>query len=51
MEKCKQCGFRIEEGGRPESVKAQARGFCSAGCEEVYEFIKAKERERAKEGL
>ena len=51
MGTCKQCGFEIVEGGRRESVRAQARGFCSAGCEDAYEYVKAKELERAAVGL
>lgn len=31
--RCRQCGFQIIEEGQPA-------GFCSHGCQEVYEAIK-----------
>lgn len=44
---CRQCGYVIVIGGRYPDQRAQEKGFCGAGCEEVYEKIKEIEKERA----
>lgn len=44
---CKVCGYYITMGGRYPDQCAQEKGFCGAGCEEVYTAIKEMEKGRA----
>lgn len=36
---CRQCGFKIVRAESGRNARAQNRGFCCAGCEEVYDDI------------
>lgn len=47
MDKCKVCGYEIIIGGRYADQVAQTRGFCGAGCEDVYEAQKAADMKAA----
>jgi len=50
MDECKVCGCQIVSGGRYPDQVAQTRGFCGAGCEEVYEALKASDMRAASNG-
>lgn len=47
---CKICGYGIVSGGRHADEVAQEKGFCGAGCQEVYEALKAIEMKEASNG-
>lgn len=46
---CRQCGFIIVEHDR--YMHSQHRGFCTPGCEEVYDTIHAMEYAEARRQL
>ena len=45
LRRCKQCGFQIVSSERNED--ASKHGFCSDGCEDVYQAIKEQIRHEA----
>lgn len=46
---CRQCGFVIVEKDR--YMHAQHRGFCTPGCEEVYDAIHEMEYREAEKDM
>lgn len=48
MDICRQCGFKIVHVSWGRNHHAQNRGFCCAGCEEVYDALRVWEYRAAR---
>lgn len=47
---CRECGSHIKPASQREDRLAQNRGFCGAGCEQVYDKLHEMEYQAARHG-